>query len=470
MFTITIKNDGGCNATNVTLNDVLQPEFEFNGTYTADKGSYYNSSTNKWIIPELKVGETATLTIYSHTRIIRGNVTNIVEVSCDQADWNIKNNIAKRVVEVVPLPHPVKSVSNITPNYNDVIEYNLTIYNLGNTTYDHNLNVTDVLPDGLQFINATVKGADVVNQTNSTGSSVQYIIDGQKVKWIVTNITNKSSVVIIVKAKVIGLGNEITNLAVINSIFNLDKNTTLVNQLIELTNNATFMKKLLELTKNSTFIKSIINLTNEGATFNKLIELVNNETYVKAIGQLTNGTFENVLLDLTRNSVGINRLGNLTNNLTVTGPNGTIVMDKCSVYPNPIVDISVNITSDKDEYYIDDIAVWTVVVSNANNATNATNVTLRDFFPGSNFEFINCTLANGTVFTGDTWYIGDLANGTNVTFTVYSRAIAVGTAKHNVTVSCNETEWNLTNNKNNKTVVVVSLPDPVKNRVEFNQQ
>ena len=463
MFTITITNDGGCNATNVALNDVLQPEFEFNGTYTADMGSYYDSNTNKWIIPELKVGETATLTIYSHTRIIRGNVTNIVEVSCDQADWNIKNNIAKRVVEVVPLPHPVKSVSNITPNYNDVIEYNLTIYNLGNTTYDHNLNVTDVLPDGLQFINATVKGADVVNQTNSTGSSVQYIIDGQKVKWIVTNITNKSSVVITVKAKVIGLGNEITNLAVINSIFNLDKNTTLVNQLIELTNNATFMKKLLELTKNSTFIKSIINLTNEGATFNKLIELVNNETYVKAIGQLTNATFENVLLDLTRNSVGINRLGNLTNNLTVTGPNGTIVMDKCSVYPNPIVDISVNITSDKDEYYIDDIAVWTVVVSNANNATNATNVTLRDFFPGSNFEFINCTLANGTSYTGDTWYIGDLANGTNVTFTVYSRAIAVGTAKHNVTVSCNETEWNLTNNKNNKTVVVVSLPDPVKN-------
>ena len=54
------------------------------------------------------------------------------------------------------------------------------------TYNDHNLNVTDVLPEGLQFINATVKGADIVNQTNSTGASVKYIIEGQKIKWIVT--------------------------------------------------------------------------------------------------------------------------------------------------------------------------------------------------------------------------------------------------------------------------------------------
>ena len=86
---------------------------------------------------------------------------------------------------------------------------------------------------------------------------------------------------------------------------------------------------------------------------------------------------------------------------------------------------------------------------------------MRDFFPGSNFEFINCTLANGTSYTGDTWYIGDLANGTNVTFTVYSRAKHEGDdINHAVTVSCNETEWNMTNNNANKLVDVV--PYPVK--------
>ena len=131
--------------------------------------------------------------------------------------------------------------------------------------------------------------------------------------------------------------------------------------------------------------------------------------------------------------------------------------------PVPIVDISVNITSDKDEYFVDDIAVWTVVVSNAGNATNATNVALKDLFPGEYFEFINCTLPNGTEYGGDTWYIGDLENGTNVTFTVYTRAIKDGiNVTHVVSVTCNETEWNFTNNKANKTVDVVIIPYPVK--------
>ena len=56
-------------------------------------------------------------------------------------------------------------------------------------------------------------------------------------------------------------------------------------------------------------------------------------------------------------------VGNLTNNLTVVGPNGTENTTNLTVYPVPIVDISVNITSDKDEYFVDDIAVWTVVCS-----------------------------------------------------------------------------------------------------------
>ena len=463
-FTIKITNNQGCTATNVVLKDVLQPEFEFNGTYSSDMGGVYDSATNEWRIPVMAEGTTATLNIYSHTRIVRGLVTNYVEVSANQHEWDYTNNAANRTVEVVPLPLPTKSVSNITPDYHGFIEYNLTIYNTGNTTYKKNLTITDTLPVGLDFIEfVKIIGADIINQTNSTGASVDHIVDGRKVKWIITNIENKTSAIITVKLQVNGLGKLITNTAVINSIYNLANNTSLADKLISLTNNATFMKQLLDATNNSTFIRSIINLTNNGATFNKLIELVNNDDYVKAIGDLTNETFRIELIGLTKNSVGINSTGNLTNNLTVTGPNGTNVTDRCSVYPTPLVDISVNITSDKDEYYIDDIAVWTVFVSNAGNATNATNVTLKDFFPTDKFKFINCTLANGTVFTGDIWYIGDLANGTNVTFTVYSRAIAVGTAKHNVTVSCNETEWNLTNNKNNKTVVVVPLPDPIKN-------
>jgi len=464
-FTIKITNNGGCEATNVVLNDVLQPEFVFNGTYTASMGTY-EGATNKWTIPSIAKGASVTLTIYSHTIILRGNVTNYAEVSCKEHEWNYTNNIANKTVEVVPLPQPVKSVSNITPNYNDIIEYNLTISNTGNINYTNILNVTDSLPDGLKFISATVNGADIINQTVG-GKSVEYVIDGQKVKWRLTNITNKTSAIITVKVQIVGLGNIINNATVINSIYNLANDTALINKLINLTNNVTFMKKLMDSTNNNTFIRSLINLTNDGASFNMLIELVNNKTYVKAIGDLTNETMRNALTDLTKNNVDINYVGNLTNKLTVTGPNGTDVIDTCSVYPKPIVDLSVNKTSDREVYFTDDIAIWTIVISNAANGTNATNVTLKDVFPFNEFEFIKCNATNGTQYNANAniWYIGFIENGTNVTLKIYSRAKYTNNiinATNNVTVNCNETDWNKTNNKDNATVKVAPLPEPIK--------
>ena len=188
----------------------------------------------------------------------------------------------------VILPYPVKTVNNNTPYYHDIIEYDLTIVNNGKNNYSNILTVVDSLPVGLEFIDVVkVVGADVVNQTALNGSSVAYIVDGQKVTWKLTNVSTKNATITV--------------------------------------------------------------------------------------------------------RIKVNDLGNLTNNLTITGPNGTENITNLTVYPVPIVDISVNITSDKDEYFVDDIAVWTIVVSNAGNGTNATNVSLKDLFPSINFKFINCT-------------------------------------------------------------------------------
>ena len=75
------------------------------------------------------------------------------------------------------------------------------------------MNVTDSLPDGLKFISASVSGADVVNQTVG-GKSVEYVVDGQKVKWVLTNIS-KENATITVKVQVVGIGDNI----VTNSTF-----------------------------------------------------------------------------------------------------------------------------------------------------------------------------------------------------------------------------------------------------------
>ena len=154
----------------------------------------------------------------------------------------------------------------------------------------------------------------------------------------------------------------------------------------------------------------------------------------------------------------------MTNNLTIVGPHGTEATVNCTVYPVSLVDVSVDISSDKDEYFVDDVAVWTVVVHNAGNGTNATGVSLKDLFPSDYFEFVNCTDGDGNVYDlGDDWVIPFVGNGTDVTFVIYSVAVVPGLDIINsARVDCVEDEWDYDNNDASKVVDVVVLPEPVK--------
>ena len=121
--------------------------------------------------------------------------------------------------------------------------------------------------------------------------------------------------------------------------------------------------------------------------------------------------------------VKVNSLGNLTNNLTVVGPNGSNRTVNCTIAPMPIVDLSVNITSDKVEYFVDDVAVWTITVTNAANGTNASNIKLIELLPDE-FEYMYCDAPEGTTYNETTgvWTIPNLANGTNITLEIYAHA------------------------------------------------
>ena len=162
--------------------------------------------------------------------------------------------------------------------------------------------------------------------------------------------------------------------------------------------------------------------------------------------------------------VKVNDLGSLTNNLTIIGPRGTEATVNCTINPVALADVSVNITSDKDEYFVDDVAIWTIVVSNAANGTNATNVSLKDLFPSDYFKFVNCTDEYGNVYDlGDDWIIPFMGNGTNVTFLIHSIAkVPAENITNSVNVTCNEEEWNYDNNNASKTVEIVAFHKPVK--------
>ena len=75
-----------------------------------------------------------------------------MKVNCTEDEWNYTNNNATKLVSIVSLPYPVKTVNNSTPYYHDVIEYNLTVVNVGSVNYTDNLTVIDSLPVGLEFL------------------------------------------------------------------------------------------------------------------------------------------------------------------------------------------------------------------------------------------------------------------------------------------------------------------------------
>ena len=595
VFTITVSNaENASDATNITLSELVPEQFEF--MHSSDDVAY-NNETGIWYIPELANGTSVTLEIYAHAKTSASNITNEVNASCDEKEWNYTNNRANVTVDIIAFHKPVKTVSNSTPYYHEYVDYTMTVENLGSYDYTSEFTVIDTLPAGLEFY-------ETLSITGAT--NVSEVRNGQNITWVLTDIKAKSNATIVVRVKVNAVGNLTNNLTVIGPRNTTDVVNCTINPmtLVDLTVNITSDKveyfvddvavwtitvynaangtnasninlsgllpdefKYIEHIApngtaynattgvwtipglaNGTNITLVIhaeanvpgdgidypvnvscsdkewNYTNNNDTrtvdiidFHKPEKSVSNSTpyyheyvnYTLTVNNMGNHMYTSnftvidslpaglefiktlsitgaknvsevqdgqvitwILTDIPARSnativvmVKVNDIGNLTNNLTVIGPRNAIDMDNCTITPMPIVDLSVNITSDKDEYFVDDVAVWTVTISNAANGTNASNVSLKDIFSSDNFELISCTDSEGNTYnvTDDEWIIPLIGNGTSITFTIEALAVIpgndiVGTAD----VNCTEKEWNYTNNNASKAVSIVSLPKPVK--------
>ena len=114
------------------------------------------------------------------------------------------------------------------------------------------------------------------------------------------------------------------------------------------------------------------------------------------------------------------------------------------------VDLSVNITSDKEVYFIGDEVVWTITVHNAGNGTDATGVLLQEYFPSRYFRYTAHFTNNGTYNNeSEEWDIGFMGRGTDATLFIFAYAIASREHIDNRgIVICDEykSDWNASNN------------------------
>ena len=398
-YTVTVKNEGNGNATDVIIVDTLGKGLE----YISSTGNYDNkTNTITWKV-NLASGETKTFTVVAKI-VGYTDVTNKVTVG----------NKTAAVTVNIPEIIPAKDVNNTTPNFGDTVEYTVTVNNNANTAAKQVV-IVDTLGKGLKFINASHNGKyDEVTRT---------------ITWIV-DLDAGESVVFSVNATVEAYGNINNTVVVGNKSFT--KNITVPE--------ITPIKKV-EIT-NPNFGEEItyfVSVFNSAVVDAKNVVVVDHlDKGLKYFSSSNNGVYDAAThtvtwivdidadssLDLTVTAVA-EAYGVLTNIVSVGDKSASADVNVPEIIPGKSVDV--------ENPNFGDTVTYTVTVTN-NGVGDAKQVVVRDTLD-KGLKFVKATgkytfdESTNTV----TWIV-DLANGESQTFYVTAVAEAYGVLSNNVFV------------------------------------
>ena len=408
-YTVTVKNEGNGNATDVIIVDTLGKGLE----YISSTGNYDNkTNTITWKV-NLASGETKTFTVVAKI-VGYTDVTNKVTVG----------NKTAAVTVNIPEIIPAKDVNNTTPNFGDTVEYTVTVNNNANTAAKQVV-IVDTLGKGLKFINASHNGKyDEVTRT---------------ITWIV-DLDAGESVVFSVNATVEAYGNINNTVVVGNKSFT--KNITVPE--------ITPIKKV-EIT-NPNFGEEItyfVSVFNSAVVDAKNVVVVDHlDKGLKYFSSSDNGVYDAAThtvtwivdidadssIDLTVTAVA-EAYGVLTNIVSVGDKSASADVNVPEIIPGKSVDV--------ENPNFGDTVTYTVVVTN-DGVGDAKQVVVRDTLD-KGLKFIKAT---GTyTWDGDsrtiTWIV-DLAKGESQTFYVTAVADEYGVLTNNVTVGDNTASADVT--------------------------
>ena len=408
-YTVTVKNEGNGNATDVIIVDTLGKGLE----YISSTGNYDNkTNTITWKV-NLASGETKTFTVVAKI-VGYTDVTNKVTVG----------NKTAAVTVNIPEIIPAKDVNNTTPNFGDTVEYTVTVNNNANTAAKQVV-IVDTLGKGLKFINASHNGKyDEVTRT---------------ITWIV-DLDAGESVVFSVNATVEAYGN-INNTVVVGNK-SATKNITVpeiipgksvdvenpnfgdtVTYTVVVTNNGVVDAKQVVvkdiLDKGLKFVKATGEYTfdEDSRTVTWIIDLAKGESqtfYVTAVAEA---------------------YGVLINDVTV----GDNTASADVVVPEIIPDKTANITNPNFGDKVD----YTVTVTN-DGMGDANNVVIVDRL-GEGLTFVSAS-DNGVwdpVKRTVTWIV-DLAKGESKVFSVIATVVGYGNVTNSLVVGNKTTGVNVT--------------------------
>ena len=398
-YTVTVKNEGNGNATDVIIVDTLGKGLE----YVSSTGNYDNkTNTITWKV-NLASGETKTFTVVAK---IIGYTDVINEVTVGNKTAAVTVNIPEII--------PAKDVNNTTPNFGDKVEYTVTVNNNANKDAKQVV-IVDTLGKGLKFINASHNG--------------KYDESTRTITWII-DLGAGESAVFSVNAAVEAYGN-INNTVVVGNK-SATKNITVPE--------ITPIKKVENTVPNfGEEVTYFISVFNSAIVDAKQVVVVDHlDKGLKYVSSSHNGVYDEVAhtvtwvvdigagssLDLTVTAVA-DEYGVLTNDVTVGDKIASAVVTVPEIIPGKSVDV-------ENPNFNDEIT-YTVTVTN-NGVVDAKQVVVRDVL-GEGLKFVKATgeytfdEATNTV----TWIV-DLAKGESQTFYVTAVAEAYGVLSNNVFV------------------------------------
>ncbi|WP_298521337.1 Ig-like domain repeat protein [uncultured Methanobrevibacter sp.] len=470
-FTVSVYNDGPCNATGVFVGEEIKHPLKFISA-NVTIGRYQDAT---WVIGNLNKGEVHNLTIIAEV-VASGDISNYVFVNGSDNDTNLTNNeynltniTAASFVDLVI----DKEVTRADVVYvNDTVVFTIRVHNRGD------LDATDV--NVTEFWNSHLK---VEESTTQNG----YYNETERI-WYIGTLAKKSDATLTIKARVMSNGT-ISNVVVVKS---REKDINESNNRDEIDNFTALPIVDLDIHKRAITIPArdtvyvgdeitfAIDVHNSGPctatgvvvseNVTGLVEIISinpsvGTSYDPIKGIWTIGTLEsggNAGLFIT---VKVKSNGTVANFVSVKGnekdtntSNNNASSDNITALP--LVDVKVNKTVSATEVKVGDNMVYTIKVQN-NGPNDATNVNVTGKL-SNNVVYISSAASQGSYDAAkNIWYIGKLTNSSIATMTLTVQAVEVGTVENSVIVNSTEKDRNTSNNNyacDNVTVTKLDTP------------
>ncbi|WKK65806.1 gliding motility-associated C-terminal domain-containing protein [Lutimonas zeaxanthinifaciens] len=451
VFTLTVNNNGPSDAAGVEVTDLLPSGYTF---VSDDASGNYNSTSGVWTIAQLGNGSSATMKITA-TVNVSGDYTNIGEVTA--SDNNDPNSTPNNGVpteddyaSVTAVPNPISdielniTVDNAVPLVGEDIIFTIDITNNGPSDATGVI-VSDLLPSGYIYVSDDAAG----NYNSNTGV------------WTVDPIAGSEMATINITASVNASG-DFENVAEVIASDNLDPDSTPNNGDINEDDQASIsitpvavsdIELAIDVNNGSPYVGSdvvfTITVSNNGPSDVTGIQvsnlLPNGYTYVSddAAGNYDSVSGLWIAGDiLSGNSIELN----ITATVNVTGeyenaaeviasdnfdPDSTPAngiaseddQDSVSTTPQPVSDLSMNMTVDNATPYVGGEVVFTIEITN-NGPSDATGIQVTDLLPGG-YTYVSDDSGAYVDATG-IWTVGDITNGNTSVINITASVNATG--------------------------------------------